>query len=58
MDFFIDPEGTILVNELNTMPGFTSISMFPRMWEATGIDYPQLVGDLVRRAIVVGTGLR
>ena len=58
VDFFIDPEGTILVNELNTMPGFTSISMFPRMWEATGIDYPQLVGDLVRRAILVGTGLR
>ncbi len=58
VDFFIDREGAILVNELNTMPGFTSISMFPRMWEATGIDYPQLVGDLVRRAIVVGTGLR
>jgi D-alanine-D-alanine ligase len=58
VDFFIDREGAILVNELNTMPGFTSISMFPRMWEATGIDYPQLVGDLVRRAMVVGTGLR
>jgi D-alanine-D-alanine ligase len=57
-DFFVRPDGTVLVNEVNTMPGFTAISMFPRMWAATGVDYPTLVDRLVRDALRRGTGLR
>ena len=58
VDFFLLGDGHILVNEVNTMPGFTPISMFPRMWEASGVSYPELVRDLVMCAITVGTGLR
>ena len=47
----------ILINELNTMPGFTSISMFPRMWAASGVDYADLVNRLVTDALRRGTGL-
>ena len=57
VDFFVT-EDAILVNELNTMPGFTSISMFPRMWQETGLTYTQLVVDLVEQARARGTGLR
>ena len=40
MDFFVFPDGSLVVNEINTMPGFTPLSMFPRrMWAATGLDY-------------------
>jgi len=49
IDFFV--RGTeLLVSEVNTMPGFTEISMYPRMFEASGVTYPQLVGDLVHTA--------
>lgn len=58
VDFFLHDDGTILINEVNTMPGFTPISMFPRMWEASGVPYPDLVRTLVERAINAGTGLR
>jgi D-alanine-D-alanine ligase len=58
VDFFLLGDGHILVNEVNTMPGFTPISMFPRMWEASGVSYPELVRDLVMCAITAGTGLR
>ena len=47
-----------MVNEVNTMPGFTPISMFPRMWAATGVDYPTLLATLVDTALARGTGLR
>ncbi len=57
-DFFVRPDGTVLVNEVNTMPGFTAISMFPRMWAESGVDYPTLVDRLVRDALRRGTGLR
>ena len=57
VDFFVRPDGTVVLNEVNTMPGFTSISMYPRMWEATGVDYRELVDRLVRDAIRKGTGL-
>jgi D-alanine-D-alanine ligase len=40
-----------VVNEVNTMPGFTAISMFPRMWAATGVSYPQLVDRLIATAL-------
>ncbi len=57
VDFFIRADGSMLVNEVNTMPGFTSISMFPRMWAASGLDYPDLVDALVADAQRKGTGL-
>ena len=47
-----------VINEINTMPGFTSISMYPRMWEAAGIGYSELVSILVQTALARGTGLR
>ena len=58
VDFFVMPDGSLVVNEINTMPGFTPTSMFPRMWAATGLDYPALVDRLLRLALARGTGLR
>jgi D-alanine-D-alanine ligase len=57
-DFFVTADGRVLVNEVNTMPGFTSISMFPRVWAESGVDYPSLVDRLVTDALRRGTGLR
>ncbi len=57
-DFFLLDSGEFVINEINTMPGFTPISMFPRMWEATGVDYPELVDLLLRAALRRPTGLR
>lgn len=51
VDFFIDADGRIMVNEINTMPGFTSISMYPRMWQASGVPYPDLIGTLIEEAL-------
>jgi len=58
VDFFVMPDGRVLVNEVETMPGFTATSMFPRMWAASGLDYPALVDRLVRLALARDTGLR
>ena len=58
VDFFVGPDGTLTVNEINTMPGFTPISMYPRMWAVTGVDYPTLLSILIDTALVRGTGLR
>ena len=58
VDFFVGPNGEVTVNEVNTMPGFTSISMFPRAWAVTGLDYPTLLTTLVETALARGTGLR
>jgi D-alanine-D-alanine ligase len=58
VDFFVGPTGELTVNEVNTMPGFTPTSMFPRMWAASGVDYPTLVDRLVQAALRRGTGLR
>ena len=58
VDFFVGDDGSLVVNEVNTMPGFTSTSMFPRMWAASGLDYPALVDRLVGAALRRGTGLR
>jgi D-alanine-D-alanine ligase len=58
VDFFLTPDGELLVNEVNTMPGFTPVSMFPQMWAATGVDYATLVARLIDDAIRRGTGLR
>ncbi|MEB3983794.1 D-alanine--D-alanine ligase [Mycobacterium sp. 663a-19] len=57
VDFFLTEDGPI-VNELNTMPGFTTISMFPRMWAASGVDYPTLLSIIVETAVARGVGLR
>ncbi|MDP9263461.1 MAG: D-alanine--D-alanine ligase [Acidobacteriota bacterium] len=49
VDFLMDPKsGRIYVNEINTMPGFTSISMYPKLWAATGIAYPELIDRLIQ----------
>lgn len=57
VDFFLTADGGIVVNEVNTMPGFTDISMFPRMWGATDVGYSELVDRLVADALRKGTGL-
>jgi D-alanine-D-alanine ligase len=51
VDFFVRPDGSVVVNELNTMPGFTPISMFPQVWAATGVGYPELVDRLIASAL-------
>jgi D-alanine-D-alanine ligase len=58
VDFFVGPDGALTVNEINTMPGFTPISMYPRMWAVTGVDYPSLLSILIDTAMARGTGLR
>jgi len=58
VDFFLLAGGRVVVNEINTMPGFTPTSMYPRMWAATGVDYPALVDRLIRLALQRDTGLR
>jgi D-alanine-D-alanine ligase len=58
VDFFVMPDESLVINEINTMPGFTPTSMFPRMWAATGLDYPALVDRLIALALQRGTGLR
>lgn len=58
VDVFVTPDGDVVLNEINTMPGFTPFSMYPRMWAATGLDYPALVDELIRLALERPTGLR
>jgi D-alanine-D-alanine ligase len=49
VDFFLDKDsGQVYVNEVNTMPGFTQISMYPKLWEASGIPYPELLDRLIQ----------
>ncbi|HXS47512.1 MAG TPA: D-alanine--D-alanine ligase family protein [Solirubrobacterales bacterium] len=50
-DFFVEPDGEILVNEINTMPGFTETSVYAKLWEASGLNYPDLCDRLVQLAI-------
>ncbi|MFD8425290.1 D-alanine--D-alanine ligase family protein [Streptomyces sp. NPDC059668] len=57
-DFFLTEDGEFVINEINTMPGFTPISMYPRMWQETGVGYPELVDLLVQAALRRSTGLR
>jgi D-alanine-D-alanine ligase len=49
-DFFVDGD-TVLLNELNTMPGFTATSVYAKLWESSGLPYPELVDRLVRIAV-------
>ncbi|MQS09695.1 D-alanine--D-alanine ligase family protein [Streptomyces alkaliphilus] len=57
-DFFLTEDGRFVINEINTMPGFTPISMYPRMWQESGVGYPELVDTLIRAALRRPTGLR
>lgn len=58
VDVFVTPGGEVVVNEINTMPGFTPISMYPKLWEATGLSYPELIDELIQLALERPTGLR
>ncbi|MFI9000328.1 D-alanine--D-alanine ligase family protein [Streptomyces sp. NPDC053541] len=57
-DFFLTEDGGFVINEINTMPGFTPISMYPRMWQESGVSYPELVDRLIQAALNRSTGLR
>ena len=58
VDVFLTHDHRVVVNEINTMPGFTAHSMFPRMWAASGLDYPALVDRLITLALQRPVGLR
>ena len=52
VDFLIDQESNdLLINEINTIPGFTDISMYPKLWDATGLPYKELIEKLINLAI-------
>lgn len=51
VDFFLKADHTIVINEINTLPGFTSISMYPKLWEASGLPYPALLDELISLAL-------
>jgi D-alanine-D-alanine ligase len=51
VDFFLSDAGEIMINEINTLPGFTPISMYPKMWEATGVSYSELIELLIQFGI-------
>lgn len=52
VDFFVNPPtGEVFVNEINTIPGFTSISMYPKLWEASGLSYPSIIDELIKLAM-------
>jgi D-alanine-D-alanine ligase len=58
VDCFYTEHGDVIINEINTMPGFTPLSMYPRMWAASGLDYPDLIDELIQLALARRTGLR
>ncbi len=51
VDFFLTEDGDVYVNEVNTLPGFTRISMYPKLWELSGVTYPELIDRLIELAI-------
>lgn len=51
VDFFVKEDGEVVFNEINTMPGFTAISMYPMLWEARGVGKEKLVDDLLEHAL-------
>jgi D-alanine-D-alanine ligase len=58
VDCFYTDRGDVIVNEINTMPGFTPHSMYPQMWAASGLEYPELIDELITLALERPTGLR
>jgi D-alanine-D-alanine ligase len=51
VDFFLKPDGELLINEINTLPGLTEVSGFPKMWEATGVPFKRVIDQLIQMAI-------
>ncbi|WP_341728417.1 D-alanine--D-alanine ligase family protein [Brooklawnia sp.] len=51
VDTFVTSDGEVIINEINTMPGFTELSMFPSLWQVTGLDYRDLITDLIEQAL-------
>jgi len=58
VDVFVTADGEVVVNEINTMPGFTRYSMFPMLWQASGMSYPEVIDDLITQALRRPVGLR
>ncbi|MDN5570233.1 MAG: D-alanine--D-alanine ligase [Propionibacteriaceae bacterium] len=58
IDLFVTPDEEVFVNELNTMPGFTYLSMYPKLWEASGLTYSDLIAELIELALSRPMGLR
>jgi D-alanine-D-alanine ligase len=58
VDFFYTAGGELVINEINTMPGFTPSSMYPQMWAASGLSYPELIDELLQLALTRKVGLR
>lgn len=56
VDFFLTPKGAVIINELNTMPGFTATSVFPKMWAASGVTYTELISYLLQSALTRTNG--
>ncbi|MDP5051261.1 MAG: ATP-grasp domain-containing protein, partial [Candidatus Planktophila sp.] len=50
-DFFYTDDNQIIMNEINTMPGFTGTSVYPKLWDATGVSYTQLISGLIESAL-------
>ncbi|MEJ6607817.1 MAG: D-alanine--D-alanine ligase family protein [Candidatus Planktophila sp.] len=57
VDFFLTPNGEVIINELNTMPGFTATSAFPKMWSATGVLYTDVITHLLKSALTRNNGV-
>jgi D-alanine-D-alanine ligase len=57
VDFFLTPNNEIVINELNTMPGFTATSVFPKMWAATNVSYEQVINHLLQSALMRSNGV-
>ncbi|WP_026818148.1 D-alanine--D-alanine ligase family protein [Arthrobacter castelli] len=58
VDFFYTGDGNVVINEINTMPGFTPNSMYPQMWAKSGVGYTELIDELIHLALTRRTGLR
>ena len=57
VDFFLTANGEVIINELNTMPGFTATSVFPKMWAATGVSYTEVITSLIKTAQTRNNGV-
>ncbi len=57
VDFFLTPNDEVIINELNTMPGFTATSVFPKMWAATGVAYTDVISHLLKTALMRNNGV-
>jgi D-alanine-D-alanine ligase len=49
--FYVEATGEVFINEINTLPGFTATSMYPQLWAATGVPFPELVDQLIKLAV-------